>query len=98
MISYITSLPCPPRKAKLSGGFRFLQQAVGISPASLKRTDARKISTVEIFPLMRYNAFAFQAAQGNGRLRPKARARIPRHNFDDVLCFHSKVDFTPQNL
>jgi hypothetical protein len=28
---------------------------VGISPASLKRADVRKISTVEIFRLMRYN-------------------------------------------
>jgi hypothetical protein len=28
---------------------------VGISPASLKRADVKKISTVEIFPLMRYN-------------------------------------------
>jgi hypothetical protein len=45
----------PPLQAKLSGGFIFPQQAVGISSASLKRTDVRKISTLEIFLLMRYN-------------------------------------------
>jgi hypothetical protein len=44
----------PPLQAKPIG-FRFPQQAIGISLASLKRTDVRKISTLEIFLLMRYN-------------------------------------------
>jgi hypothetical protein len=43
---------------------------VGISPASLKRTDVRKISTVEIFPLMRYNGVCAVFAERRALRQP----------------------------
>jgi hypothetical protein len=75
----ITSLPCPPREAKLSGGFRFPQQAAGISSASLKRADVRKISTVEIFLLMRYNFAAMSPAGSESKRRVPLPAASGRH-------------------
>jgi hypothetical protein len=44
----------PRFKRSYGGGLRFPQQVIGIPSASLKRTDVRKISTFEIFLLMRY--------------------------------------------
>jgi hypothetical protein len=60
VLQYNFAANIPRFKRSYGGGFRFPQQAVGISPASLKRTDVRKISTLEIFLLMRYNFYFFK--------------------------------------
>jgi hypothetical protein len=69
-----------------------------MSSASLKRTDGRKISTAEIFPLTRYNFAAMFPAESEAERRVPFPATSGRYVLRFVETHRWKKNFYSRNF